>query len=168
MIVHRNLLEQARQLVRHEPRRPRQASLRRAVSTAYYALFHFLIDRACRQVFGGATRLRQHRLILSRAFVHGTMQAASRRVAGGNLPTTFGWTTGFPVALQDIARAFIQLQEDRHRADYDLARPFSRSEASQLVESAASAITNWPTIADDDAARLYLVLLLTWKSLEQR
>lgn len=166
--MHRNLLEQARQLVRHEPRRPRQSSLRRAVSTAYYALFHFLIDRACRQVFGGASRLRTHRLILSRAFVHGTMHAASRRVAGGNLPATLGWTTGFPSALQDIARAFIRLQDERHRADYDLSQPYSRTEAVRLVELAGTAITNWPTIADDDSTRLYLVLLLTWKSLEQR
>jgi hypothetical protein len=37
-----DLLEQARHLANREPRRPKQASLRRAVSTAYYALFHLL------------------------------------------------------------------------------------------------------------------------------
>jgi len=96
------------------------------------------------------------------------MLAASRRVVGGNLPTAFGWTTGFPAPLQEISRAFIRLQEERHRADYDLSRPFSRVEAAELVELAGTAIASWPAIADDDAARLYLVLLLTWKSLEQR
>lgn len=35
-----DLLEQAVHLARREPGRPRQASLRRAISTAYYALFH--------------------------------------------------------------------------------------------------------------------------------
>ena len=166
--MHRNLLEQARHLVRREPRRPRQASLRRAVSTAYYALFHFLIDRACRQVFGGSTRRRQARLILSRAFVHGTMQAASRRVGGGNLPVTLGWAAGFAPELQAIARAFVRLQEQRHRADYDLSQPYSRTEAAELVELAGTAINDWGAVADDDSAHLYLVLLLTWKSLEQR
>jgi hypothetical protein len=41
-----DLLEQARHLLRRERRRPRQASLRRAISAAYYALFHLLIEEA--------------------------------------------------------------------------------------------------------------------------
>src|SRR5713226_8337987 len=40
------LLEQAQHLARREPKRPKQASLRRAISTAYYALFHLLISEA--------------------------------------------------------------------------------------------------------------------------
>ena len=43
-----DLLEQANHLARREPKRPKQASLRRAVSTAYYALFHLLIGQAVR------------------------------------------------------------------------------------------------------------------------
>ena len=46
MAYHDDLLRQALQLVRKEPRNPKQASLRRAVSTAYYALFHLLISEA--------------------------------------------------------------------------------------------------------------------------
>ena len=41
-----DLLEQARHLAKRGKKRPRQASLRRAVSTAYYALFHLLISEA--------------------------------------------------------------------------------------------------------------------------
>jgi len=41
-----HLLEQAHHLAKRERNRPRQASLRRAVSTAYYALFHLLISEA--------------------------------------------------------------------------------------------------------------------------
>ena len=41
-----DLLEQAKHLANREKKRPRQASLRRAVSTAYYALFHLLIHEA--------------------------------------------------------------------------------------------------------------------------
>jgi len=41
-----DLLEQAYHLARRERKNPTQASLRRAVSTAYYALFHLLIDEA--------------------------------------------------------------------------------------------------------------------------
>jgi hypothetical protein len=44
-----DLLEQAHHLVTREEGEPKQASLRRAVSTAYYALFHLLIDEAVSQ-----------------------------------------------------------------------------------------------------------------------
>lgn len=39
-----DLLKQAFLLVHKEPKSPRQASLRRSVSTAYYAVFHLLIQ----------------------------------------------------------------------------------------------------------------------------
>src|SRR5260370_10190 len=41
-----DLLEQARHLANRERKKPRLASLRRAVSTAYYALFHLRISEA--------------------------------------------------------------------------------------------------------------------------
>lgn len=36
------LLEQAEHLLDVDPRKPKQASLRRAMSAAYYSLFHLL------------------------------------------------------------------------------------------------------------------------------
>ena len=51
MTLAADLLEQARHLVRWESREPLgQASLRRGVSTAYYALFHLLIEDAAAMV----------------------------------------------------------------------------------------------------------------------
>ena len=41
-----DLLEQANHLARREKGKPKQASLRRAVSTAYYAAFHLLVAEA--------------------------------------------------------------------------------------------------------------------------
>jgi hypothetical protein len=64
MSLHGDLLQQAEHLARLEPRRPRQASLRRAISTAYYALFHLLIHEATLRV-GRNPVLRQK---FSRAF----------------------------------------------------------------------------------------------------
>ena len=46
MSLHADLLKQARHLSTKEPSRPSQASLRRAISAAYYALFHRLVDEA--------------------------------------------------------------------------------------------------------------------------
>ena len=41
-----DLLEQSYHLLNKDGENPKEASLRRAVSTAYYALFHLLIDEA--------------------------------------------------------------------------------------------------------------------------
>ena len=66
-----DLLEQARHLASPEPMRPRQASLRRTISTAYYALFHLLTTAAVMN-----WRTPRHRAQLARAFEHRRMNEA--------------------------------------------------------------------------------------------
>src|SRR5258708_8316828 len=67
-----DLLELAQLLANLEPTNPRQACLRRAVSTAYYALFHLLISEAT--LNWGRLELRSE---LGRIFEHGRMKNAS-------------------------------------------------------------------------------------------
>src|SRR5882757_780670 len=69
-----DLLELARHLASLEPTNPGQASLRRAVSTAYYALFHLLISEAT--INWGRPELRSE---LGRVFEHGKMKSASTK-----------------------------------------------------------------------------------------
>lgn len=66
-----DLLEQARHLANGERRRPKQASLRRAVSTAYYALFHLLIQETIRN-----RKIAEQRPLLARHCEHRRMKAA--------------------------------------------------------------------------------------------
>src|SRR5260370_35449053 len=103
-----DLLEQALHLAKREPKRPRQASLRRAVSTAYYALFHLLITEAVSN-----WRIAAQRPLLARIFEHNSMKAASGHAANSAF-------TGedFTVAahLRNVARAFTQLHPDRQHA----------------------------------------------------
>ena len=70
-----DLLELARHLANLERIQPRQAYLRRAVSTAYYALFHLLISEAT--LNWGRSDLRAE---LGRVFAHGKMKSASVEV----------------------------------------------------------------------------------------
>jgi hypothetical protein len=168
MSLHQQLLDQARFLLRREARRPLQASLRRAVSASYYAVFHFLIDRATCQMFGSSHNRRKLRDILSRAFDRGAMRDASRSFAGGQLPDSLRWQTPIPAGLRLIADNFNQLQDERHRADYDRADPFVRNEVAQLLTLAEEVFRLWPTIEADDASQLYLACLLSWKSLRSR
>lgn len=50
--MHEDLFAQAEMLARVDTRKPKQVNLRRAVSAAYYGVFHYLVDEACRCVFG--------------------------------------------------------------------------------------------------------------------
>jgi hypothetical protein len=71
------LLELAQELANLHPDHPHQPSLRRAVSTAYYALFHLLISEATAN-----WQRPELRAILGRVFDHGPMkQAADKEVA---------------------------------------------------------------------------------------
>src|SRR6266700_381067 len=74
MAYHDDLLSQALQLVHTAPQT--QASLRRSVSSAYYAVFHLLIDEATAN-WNNATL----RSALGRAYDHHSMKDASDRLS---------------------------------------------------------------------------------------
>jgi hypothetical protein len=81
MAFHDDLLGQALQLVHENPANPKQASLRRSVSTAYYAVFHLLIAES-------TANWSRHALqsALGRAFDHSPMKSASRAVLNSSFP----------------------------------------------------------------------------------
>lgn len=156
-----DLLEQAEHLARREPRRPRQASLRRAISTAYYALFHLLIEEAT----GALVARPELRARFARAFEHGEMRGASAAFANPQPARLMTLTGGaaVPQGVQDVAAAFVELQEARHEADYNVDRTFTRLDSTNLVAQAARAFVTWGTIRSDPVARTYLAALLLWK-----
>jgi hypothetical protein len=105
--VHEHLLEQAVTLARLDARRPKQANLRRAISTAYYALFHLLVDEACRSQIGSLHEQAPFRHVLGRAFVHGVMNEACKSFAGGTLKK--GVSKGLPVGFNACLWAWKEL-----------------------------------------------------------
>jgi hypothetical protein len=76
-----DLLEQSLHLANREPKRPRQASLRRAISTAYYALFRLLTAASV----SNWKNVRQ-RAALARAFEHSRMKNACSRTESKRVP----------------------------------------------------------------------------------
>ena len=78
MSLHDELVEQARHLCDREARRPKQASLRRAISTAYYALFHCLVAGATSSLV--PRRHRHLRPLLGRVFEHAGMARGCERL----------------------------------------------------------------------------------------
>lgn len=146
-----DLLEQAYHLANLESGTPKQASLRRAVSTAYYALFHLLIDEAVSN--WGIARQRS---LLARTFDHNKMKGVCQEYVKAF------YNAGSPsvgVELKNVAHTFDILQQRRHTADYDNAFDWSRTNAIAQIDLAARAFTDWRAIRNTDAAQDYLLYL---------
>jgi uncharacterized protein (UPF0332 family) len=147
-----DLLEQAHHLARREKRKPKQASLRRAVSTAYYALFHLLVAEAV-----GNWKRNDQRSKLARAFEHGRMKQASVKTSSGAFDGQHPQTVA---DLKTVANAFINLQQFRHRADYDNSLRLTRTDALSQIALAADAFLTWDGIRKEKIAQDYLLALL--------
>jgi uncharacterized protein (UPF0332 family) len=158
MAFHDDLLDQAIQLVHREPKKPKQASLRRAVSTAYYALFHFLISESVAN--WSKPNLRT---ALGRAFDHNIMKSASKRLFDSRQFPFTGEDPRTVSALKAVANAFAQLQEQRHKADYDNSTFWTRAEALKQVKSAEQAFVACKSIRNEQIAQAYLVSLVVKK-----
>jgi uncharacterized protein (UPF0332 family) len=152
----RDLLEQAELLANKEPRRPKQASLRRAVSVAYYALFHLIIeDSANTLTLPAPVGLRR---VVQRAFQHGQIKAACKDFVDGDSAKRKNRATSLPAALEAIIvfpldaplvtvlTAFVDLQEARHKADYDLTEQWNRVEALSKISQARRAFSAWDNV----------------------
>jgi hypothetical protein len=116
MAYHDDLLQQAFDLVHKNPSNPVQADLRRSVSAAYYALFHFLISETILH-----WRLDSSRDALGRMFEHSLMKKASLKISNSRLLPFTGQDPTVVQNLKTVALAFVQLQDQRHVADYDNA-----------------------------------------------
>jgi uncharacterized protein (UPF0332 family) len=160
--LHVDLLDQAKHLAQLDPRRPKQASLRRAVSSAYYALFHLLASETAALYAtepGLAARI-------NRTLNHSEMRKASSMIANDKLPKALQPPRGgysSPLDLKTVANTFVTLQEARHQADYDLSRSFRRGEALNFVQSAHRAFNAWERVKKTDDARVYLACFHLWK-----
>lgn len=142
------LLELAAHLARREPTRPKQASLRRAISTAYYALFHLLVREATAALVTDPVL----RKLVPRAFDHGDMKRACQPFAAGNLPDHYRAVAGttppvVPNDLRTVAEAFSELQQTRHEADYNVAGTFNRPDTLGYVQRAQDAFEAWQRAA---------------------
>lgn len=149
------LVDQAAVLVASQPT---QANLRRAVSAAYYALFHLLI----RDTVGHWSNP-SHYPRLARTFEHQRMKTASLNMlkllaaASQEIDPAESAIRG---KLGLVAQGVVELQQARHRADYDMEKPLDPSDARLLVEQAIKAFHAWKEIKDADISQDFLYSLL--------
>ena len=162
------LLAQAEHLRLLDRNRPTQANLRRAVSAAYYALFNLLVTSGAN--CAGSKLNASGRAMIMRSFEHATMKTVCSNYAKATLTSMSSSKLDslltFPIAndLKTVADAFVELQEQRHRADYDASAKFDRIEVSALVKSAQEAFLCWETIKSQKNTKVFMIDLLLRKS----
>jgi hypothetical protein len=153
MAYHEELIEHALFLLTVNPGQPKQADLRRAVSAAYYALFHLLTTEAAEN-----WRHEHQRHRFARLFNHGRIKQAASNLS---LPKTQDAIRAYiGVHLKTVAESFVMLQQQRHTADYDNGRAWSRTQAHDAILLAQDSITSWMIIRDEDVAQEFLLDLM--------
>ena len=159
MALPKDLLDQAERLLSHEKKKPKQASLRRAVSTAYYALFHLLTSESAGRM--APILPKNLDLQMQRAFDHGTMKRVCQSFAGGTLPDVMQHlqTGQIESELRRFADHFVKLQEARHAADYDLVHTLTKQEANGNIAKAKDAFAIWKTISKLPNSNVFLMAL---------
>lgn len=169
MALSLDLLNLAQDIVPVGPGRPVQARLRRAVSTAYYALFRALIEESTRWLAGaGARNMRQ---VMARSFDHGAMRDFAERIVHRKPPEFMqGLMPSIPPDLAKVAAALVRLQAERHRADYDWAKPFNKVEVVRRLTTTRKILTE--VLGADqpysDELKNFLMILPMWAQLRRR
>ena len=113
--------------------RPRRADLRRALSDAYYAMFHALAW-AIANSLAGATPARRDPEAWRRAYralEHGYARNQFRNQSEMDR---------FPPEIRGFGQAFVMMQARRHLADYDPYDNPKRREVIQFITEAEGAI----------------------------
>jgi hypothetical protein len=170
--VYQDLLAQAENLARFDAKKPKQANLRRAISSAYCGVFHLLVDEACRVQVGAHHNQAKFRHVLGRAFAHGPMKDACRSFAGGTLKKSVakGLPPGFtiPPDIRALAQTFVEMQNARHLADYDLTERFTRSDVLALIVEVRRLSDTFRNLEASNEKRFFLSCLWAWKELANR
>ncbi len=119
--------------------RPRQTDLCRAVSAAYYAMFHALAQ-CCADLLAGSTataRRQEAWRQTYRALEHGLARSQCNNHTA---------MRRFPPEIRRFAEVFVTMQRQRHHADYDPGITYSRSQVIRFIGQVSD------TIADFNAA----------------
>lgn len=158
-----HLFEQALQLVAAPAAgAPRQSDIRRAISAAYYGVFHFVLTALADEVVGSTKRGTSRYELVYRSLDHRRLKDLCSEVAKPTLPPKYRPyepSIGFGSNIPGFATAIIELQDKRHRADYSQIMRFRASDARAAVATARSAIRQFNR-ANAQRRKTFLILLL--------
>lgn len=170
------LLEVAERLAPAEPGRgrPSYTAHRRAVSTAYYAVFHALANRVAMAVFSEADQ--SFRQKIQRWIGHGNirtvavwmsqLEGASAGSPPAHIAALLAPAEGTAHIDEDtlaIADGFLELNEKREEADYDHEAIFTRPDTRGHIALARDVVATIERTDSDSAKRFFGLIAMQSK-----
>jgi hypothetical protein len=144
--------EQAERLIAPaSPGAPRQVDLRRAISNAYYGVFHATLASVANQFIGKSKQSTSQYNLLYRSIDHATLRNLCMELRQRNLSPKLGRHApvgGFGSDIRAFAATVLDLQQIRHDADYDPSIRYQRSESIRAVRAARDALASFEAAAD--------------------
>lgn len=141
---------------------PSEAQLRRAVSTAYYAVFHKVVQAGAERLMGSGSQGTAGYGLIYRSFNHGRMKSVCESLSVARLSKTLQQQLGrtaVSLEMRGFAAAFATLQEARHFADYDPAVRFTLSDAADFIDKAEAAMATFDAITPGEKADVLALML---------
>ncbi len=139
------------------------AALRRAVSTAYYAVFHAVLRAAASRFMGPGMHARAGYALLYRSFDHRHMKEMCEALKLPTLKQRLQRQLGrraVSLDMQSFSEDFVALQEARHEADYDPTAQWTPSDALGLIGAAERAIATFHRITPEEQADMLALLMV--------
>jgi hypothetical protein len=124
---------------------PRQINLRRAISSAYYAIFHAVATEAADVIVGRTKRDTSIYQLVYRSINHNSLRKLCEIFENKKPPTKYKEyfpKSGFDSNLKNLAAAFVELQQMRNNADYDPLYRVSSSDAVLVVATSRAALNS--------------------------
>jgi hypothetical protein len=158
-----HLFEQAERLIGASPAgRPRQVDIRRAISAAYYGVFHATITAAADQVVGVVSRSTNRYALVYRSVDHSRLRALCEQARKGDLPPKLvphAPAEGFGAEISAFAAAVLDLQQQRHSADYDPLIRVNTSNAVAAITLARAALRHFRSSGASEREAFLMLLL---------
>jgi uncharacterized protein (UPF0332 family) len=136
----------------------RQTDLRRAISAAYYGLFHFALTAAADMVVGADKRETSRYSLVYRSVDHSRLRTLSTQLSTTKPGVPLVPSAGFG-KIADFARVAGNLHELRNLADYEPAHDFTAEEAELAISDARQAV-KWFQESTAEQQEAFLALLL--------
>jgi hypothetical protein len=118
-------------------------------------LFHLLIFEACLNWSNDVSRPG-----LARMFDHGVMKKVSKKITDAGKTPFVGEDPVIVDKLRSFAGLFVQRQEQRHEADYNIKDAWSLTQSLEEILAVNRAFATWREIRTEKISQYYLVSLL--------
>ena len=136
------------------PHEATDTELRKAVSCAYYAMFHTLCRAYADLMVGplvGSQVGRELWNLAYRSIDHGPVRSKC---------SDTGSMSQFSPGIQGFAARLVDLQRLRHEADYDPGTAFDQTQVTQIIDDAEDALAGFNN-APPDEIRLFITYLIS-------